>query len=282
MVSITNTLNKTTMEIKYTTDGKKVVVIGNLNAQEKIVQEIFIVNDIEVPSGENFVVKSLHDAPAVSWKETEIKKLDATYERDRKAHEKRMDELNKGLRRTREELSAKLNYVASALKNVSEDSFNLIADYLCGNIKYIVIEGYKAEIIDIDKFKQTESYDGYWSKANLRLISIYGDDDGTLTFKQGQYSDDSGNYKCTFHPFKDYDAALEKFKEVLISKSISDVTIVQANEYGIALDADKLEAYKENKRQSYIRSIESANKTLESYKKALCELDVTLSEGSEE
>ena len=44
--------------IKYTTDGKKVVVIGNLNSQEKIVQEVFIINDAEIPSGENFVVTS--------------------------------------------------------------------------------------------------------------------------------------------------------------------------------------------------------------------------------
>jgi len=261
------------MEIKFTTDGKKVVVIGNLNAQEKIVQEIFLVNNIEVPSGENFVVKSLHDAPAVSWKESEIKKLDALYERERKAHDKRMDELNKGLRRTREELSAKLCYVAKALKNVSEESFNLITDYLCGNIKYIVVEGYKTELIDIDKFQQSESYDGYWDKSNLRLISIYGNDDGTLTFKQGQYSDGSGGNRASFHPFKNYELALDKFKELLVAKNISDDTILQAKEYGITLDPDKLSAYKENKRQSYIKNIESANKNLESYKKALEDID---------
>jgi hypothetical protein len=52
--------------VKYTSDGKKVVIIGNLNSQEKIVQEIFIINGQEVPSGENFVVKSLHDFPAIS------------------------------------------------------------------------------------------------------------------------------------------------------------------------------------------------------------------------
>ena len=71
-------------EYKYTTDGKKVIVVGNLNSQEKIVQEIFIVNGNEIPSGENFVAKSLHDAPAVSWKETELQKLESRYEKDKK------------------------------------------------------------------------------------------------------------------------------------------------------------------------------------------------------
>jgi hypothetical protein len=44
-------------EIKFTADGKKVVVIGSLNSQEKIVQEIFVFDGSEIPSGEHFVVK---------------------------------------------------------------------------------------------------------------------------------------------------------------------------------------------------------------------------------
>jgi len=50
-----------TQNIKFTSDGKKVAVVGKLNAQETIVQEIFVSNGNEIPSGENFVVKSLHD-----------------------------------------------------------------------------------------------------------------------------------------------------------------------------------------------------------------------------
>ncbi len=41
-------------KIKYTTDGKKVVVLGNLNSQEKIVQEVFVVDGSEIPSGEDY------------------------------------------------------------------------------------------------------------------------------------------------------------------------------------------------------------------------------------
>ena len=58
-----------TREIKYTSDGKKVAVIGRLNNQEQIVQEVFVVDGSEIPSGEHFVVKSLHDVPVLSWKE---------------------------------------------------------------------------------------------------------------------------------------------------------------------------------------------------------------------
>ena len=67
--------------IKYTTDGKKVVVIGDLNQTEKIVQEIFVTEDgAEIPSGERFVVKSLLDEPAKSWQEVGLSKtLDLYY-----------------------------------------------------------------------------------------------------------------------------------------------------------------------------------------------------------
>ena len=66
--------------IKYTTDGKKVVVIGDLNQTEKIVQEIFVTKDgDEVPSGERFVVKSLLDEPAKSWKEIKLEQIEKDY-----------------------------------------------------------------------------------------------------------------------------------------------------------------------------------------------------------
>ena len=62
-------------DIKYTNDGKKVLIVGKLNSQETIVQEIFVSAGQEIPSGENFVVKSLHDAPAESWKEKNLREL---------------------------------------------------------------------------------------------------------------------------------------------------------------------------------------------------------------
>lgn len=39
-------------DIKYTGDGKKVLVVGKLNAIQTIVQEIFVSAGQEIPSGE--------------------------------------------------------------------------------------------------------------------------------------------------------------------------------------------------------------------------------------
>ncbi|VGD33408.1 Uncharacterised protein [Klebsiella pneumoniae] len=56
------------MEIKYLSDGRKVVVVGQLNQTETIVQEVFVTEaGDELPGGERFVTKSLHDVPVESW-----------------------------------------------------------------------------------------------------------------------------------------------------------------------------------------------------------------------
>ncbi len=60
-----------------------------------IVQEIFISNGNEIPSGENFVVKSLHDAPAVSWKENDLKKLDQLIKENKEVSNRACESLEK-------------------------------------------------------------------------------------------------------------------------------------------------------------------------------------------
>jgi len=63
---------------KYLSDGRKVVIIGQLNNIESIVQEIFITESgDEVPSGERFTTKNLHDEPVESYKSKQEKKMDS-------------------------------------------------------------------------------------------------------------------------------------------------------------------------------------------------------------
>ena len=59
-------------DLKFLSDGRKVSVIGKINKTEFIVQEVFVTaSGDEIPSGENFTAKSLHDAPVQSYKEKE-------------------------------------------------------------------------------------------------------------------------------------------------------------------------------------------------------------------
>ena len=56
---------------KYMSDGRKVVVIGQLNTVESIVQEIFVTEQgDEIPSGERFTTKDLHDTPEQNYEKS--------------------------------------------------------------------------------------------------------------------------------------------------------------------------------------------------------------------
>jgi hypothetical protein len=249
------------MEIKYTTDGKKVVVIGNLNSQEKIVQEIFIVNNQEVPSGENFVVKSLHDAPAISWKEKSLKDIEDKYESKRQQYTDHLDRLTKEYRTKSAELKQKLEYAGAVLKNVSPDSFQMLVDLLTGNIKWVVVTGYDPELLAWDQFNTMY-------EDQLRLLSIFGRDDGSFTYSRGYYSDYSGGSK-NFMPFNNYEDAFELFKSEVLKRGINDSTIVLAKKHNIIFPEVDIAAFREAKTKVLLSNIETYKKSIDTWEAAI-------------
>lgn len=69
------------MEVKYTKDGKKVAIIGELNQNEYIVQEISVTESgDEIPAGDKFTAKGLLDMPVETWKAKEDRKLQNSIE----------------------------------------------------------------------------------------------------------------------------------------------------------------------------------------------------------
>ncbi len=228
------------MQTKYTNDGKKVAIVGKLNADQTIVQEIFITeNGQEIPSGENFVVTSLHNEPVISWKEKKIKEVEAKYETEISKCEREIEALRKRHREESQKIKEKLNYIGLALKNANEQSFQTLVDYVTGEIKWIVVRDYDIELLPIEQFR--EMYED-----KLRLISLFGKDDGSFTYAVGDYYDFSGGNK-KFIPFKNYEDAFERFKSIVQSKDISDKTIESAKKYGFDLDEAKLNEWKSKK-----------------------------------
>lgn len=96
------------MQTKYTNDGKKVGIVGKLNAEQTIVQEIFITESgQEIPSGENFVVTSLHDQPVKKWStfyEDRCKQAEKEYEYKLKLIEENNSRLYKQLQRYKDNI----------------------------------------------------------------------------------------------------------------------------------------------------------------------------------
>lgn len=254
-----------TNNIKYTSDGRKVVVVGNLNSYDKIVQEIFIVDGSEIPSGEHFVVTSLHDAPAVSWKEKNLKDLEERYEKEQKKYSRDIDDLNMTYRSKCKELREKITYIGSALKNANEKSFETLVNFITGEIEWIVLDDYRPAIIPINEFNVL--YEG-----RLRLMSIFGNDDGTFNYAVGDYYDFSGGNK-RFIPFKNHDEAIECFADVLSKKTLSKDIIELAKKHSIQLPEEKLKGYKEEQETQIRNKIKEHLGNIERLKSSINELE---------
>ena len=256
------------METKYTDDGKKVVVIGNLNSQEKIVQEVFITNGGgELPSGDNFVVKSLHDVPVISWKEKRLKDMDDTYAKRADEYDRTLRTLESNYYKQRDILSAKTDYLRSVVNHISLEAFDMVTNYLLGKFKYTVYDGYLPTLAEFKDFMCDSDH------GKMALVSLCGDDKGTLDFRINQYRDGSGGSRTYFF-FTDKDSAITKMKELIVNERyITDELLELAKEYDVALNPDFVAKFKADKLKSLLSyEVDYANK-LKSTKAAILKIE---------
>jgi hypothetical protein len=200
---------------KYTTDGKKVLVVGKLNAQQSIVQEVFISAGQEIPSGENFVVGSLHDAPVESWKEKNLRETEENYDRRKKQLEKEYESVSNRLIQAQEKAKLRAASLFAFAKNSDDSQLQTLKDFVSGEITHFYVDSYKPAIItwEGDEVYQVDNWGGRQKIEELRLISLFGKSDGHMHFKLGQYCDGSGGYKYEIFPCKSYEEALAKAQE---------------------------------------------------------------------
>lgn len=203
-------------EHKYTSDGKKVLIVGKLNAQETIVQEIFVSGEQEIPSGENFVVKSLHDNPSVSWKEKNLVDLEARYDRDKNQLEDKLKKTTKTLNANIDKAYKRSVNLFQFAENAKDEQLDLLKDFLGGKIThYAIIKGYSPEIRKIDDL-QNFDYDNYYGSVKieaLKLISLFGSSNGDLSWKMNRYRDGSGDW-VEIVPCRSYEEALKHIQKL--------------------------------------------------------------------
>jgi hypothetical protein len=259
---------------KYTTDGRKVLVLGDLNSNEKIVQEIFVSNGVEIPSGENFTVKSLHDAPVQSWKEKEAEKI-----------EKRYDLIRDKFSKIEKDYNNQRSLMSQLIKQMrfSEDSINCavteqVLGFMSGEYNYVVIPGY---IYDVKPFIDAMTHKDRFD-SSVRLLSLYGKSNGEVCWKINQYSDGSGNSASEIIPAKTAEHAIEILTEKLLSGASERIhagMIDTAEKYNIKLPEDKLIEYYEKElaetkkhHDRYSREFESSNNKISDISKKLSEM----------
>lgn len=220
---------------KYTSDGKKVVVIGKLNAEETIVQEVFISNGNEIPSGENFVVKSLHDAPSESWKDAQIRKTEENYDRQTKEWARKLKATEARLC----EAEWKASHRADALWEFSEKSedhgLDLLFDFMAGKVTHFAFLSSYSPAIRTLGDDDIYCVDNYYGKKieKLKLFTLWGDSKGNLQYKISSYSDGSG-YSHEVVPCRSRDEAIEKLQEYF--DELCEKHMDESDHYSISLE----------------------------------------------
>lgn len=272
-------------EIKYTTDGKKVVVIGDLNQTEKIVQEIFVTEDgAEIPSGERFVVKSLLDAPAKSWKEQEVAKLEARFEKDRKYWDDRISNIEKEKTLVYNSLSLRVKWLKQVAKQPHPESLQKVVEtlalFLSNTDMWVFYADYRdwhLEKYDEEGFSRIhDNVDSDYNRTKLesmKLVSIYGKTDGDFQFQISKYWDGSGTTNNVEY-FKSKEDAMLFIQRKFDCLDLYDESHIKiAEKFNLVVDDEKVAKLKNSRRESILKNIEKQKETLKSYQEALDLLD---------
>ncbi len=206
------------MNTKYLSDGRKVAVIGQLNNIESIVHEIFVTAEgDELPSGERFVVKSLHDAPVESWKVKSEREIQAKISKAESEYESKkfmIEKVENELKLVRDLLVASKQIVSA----FGEKEAKRVADFITGNIEYVLEDGYGE--FTCKKFKEVlKSNEGYSRNHydGIKLVSLFGRSEGDLGYRIHQYRDGSGGWDHIY-PCATKKDAQKKVKEFALEK----------------------------------------------------------------
>lgn len=198
-------------EYKYTSDGRKVAVIGKLNAEQTIVQEVFVSMGQEFPSGENFVVSSLHDKPVESWREKNLRDLESRYEKEKARLESQLKQMRGRLDAATGKAKAQAEALMAFASKSDSSQLETLKRFMAGEITHLFVSGYCPEIVDWISCDGVYDFDRWGSgfkMDGIKLVSLYGNSDGSLEYRISDYRDGSGSWK-TIYPASSYKQALE-------------------------------------------------------------------------
>ncbi len=266
-------------DIKYTNDGKKVVVVGQLNNTEYIVQEIFVTEDgSEIPSGEKFTTKSLHEGPVETWQSKTIKSLEKQIE-DLRKH---VEQVKLKVSKENDKLRVISDIVKDALKTqefIQSAGINttLFARVLTGDIQHLVIDRYGMfEIKTIAEFLEDRDS---WGYDGIKLLSVFGKRDGDIEYKVNNYKDGSGSW-TTVYPCLSMEDALQTIKtfaqEKIENGGLYEDKYNRCIELGVSFDPEYAEKAKALFAEITEKSIEYKKQQAEKINIEIAELEKKL------
>lgn len=229
------------MDIKYTKEGKKVAVLGKLNNEQWIVQEIFVSGNQELPMGENFVERTLLDEPAETWQSRDLRKQ----EERKKRTEKEIKDLDDKCRIFNDKARAYslTNRILESYGEVGMGEIKQLIDFLSGKITHLVVENYQGWKIT-SLVDATASFDSWgWNRRfeGLKLISLFGSrEDGirygekerkySLDYRINDYSDGSGCFWKKVYPCSSMEEAKDMVDAFLANKELVTADDIKTKE----------------------------------------------------
>ncbi|EOI6444170.1 TPA: hypothetical protein ACVU0F_004471 [Yersinia enterocolitica] len=262
------------METKFLSDGRKVVIVGQLNNQETIVQEVFVTAaGDELPGGERFVVKSLHDVPVETYLSKEKSRQEAALA-EAKA---KIDSINREITDTRNKLSMyrdTLKQVKEFSEHIDEQDLTHFIDVMTGQLNYAVQADYR--IPTIKKFSEYMSVidNSYGNKSyqGLKMMSVLGNSDGRIELRVNRWGDGSGSYSdVTF--FKTYEEAREFVKssalKLLESGSLSVEELQHLKKIGVEFNQDEMMKIRSRLKWSCDKHLENVTATFNKSKEKI-------------
>ncbi|MCP2005270.1 UNVERIFIED_ORG: hypothetical protein J2Y78_003810 [Buttiauxella agrestis ATCC 33320] len=250
------------METKFLSDGRKVVIVGALNNQETIVQEVFVTaQGDEMPGGERFIAKSLHDTPVESYLSKENARQEAAFAKAKA----QIESVNREIADTKNKLSLyrdQLKQVKAFADHIDEQDLNHFVDVMAGQLNYAVQADYR--IPKIERFSEYMSVieNSYGNKRyeGLKMMSVLGNSDGKIGLRVNRWGDGSGGYSdVTF--FKTYEEAQEFVKscamKLLESGSLRVEELQQLKKMSIEFSDEEMLLIRQSMHSSYDKSIES-------------------------
>lgn len=238
------------METKFLSDGRKVVVVGALNNQETIVQEIFVTaQGDEIPGGERFVVKSLHDQPVETWSSREKVKQEKALA-DAKLKIERINTDISNLQNTLSFWKEMVKQVKAFSEHINDADLDHFSDVMTGQVKFAVRRDYGVPVIE--KFEDfMSSIDNYYGRKKfegIKCLSLLGSTDGDVGLRVNRYSDGSGGSDAVEF-YKTIEEARQCVKRIALDKlngnglSIDDVK--KCCKMGIIFTKDELQKIKD-------------------------------------
>lgn len=180
--------------MKYLSDGHAVEVVAKLPMDRGFVVDP-CVEDTEtgepVLLGELMIVDDVYDKPPVEWIDRDI------IDRNMKLHQ-----AEENLRLIREELrlaEVERKRIVDKLKQVP--ALRRIEDFLDGKITHVVSKQYgRVHVMTAEELVDEEDRQYRRKPLRYKLMTLFGEESGNLSFRINQYRDGSGHSDYVAHP----------------------------------------------------------------------------------